>query len=283
MPARRPPSPGTTSGSWRRSAARCARLRGEPHHHVARLAGRVHPVAGVEPGEGDPERLRDLPDGDAEVARRGRGPPAPRAPASGRGSRARRRSRPGTARAMRRIRSASCGEHARVRPAQLHLDLLVGAAEAAREHRDLRARRRRASSRRRTAPSASCESSRSAFGASRTYTFAWSTPGTWPDERRADGRVGVRHLGVARATIATASSTLRRVYSSDEPGGVSTVRFTSLRSRDRARSPPPPSGRLQRDRADERGRRDARTSRAGGRAPRRRRPCSGPPAGRTSG
>jgi hypothetical protein len=40
----------------------------QPHAHVARLARRVDPVAGVDAGERRPERLGDLPDRDAERA-----------------------------------------------------------------------------------------------------------------------------------------------------------------------------------------------------------------------
>ena len=45
-----------------------ARLGSEPNRHVARLAGRIDPVADVDAGKRRPQRLRDLADRHAERA-----------------------------------------------------------------------------------------------------------------------------------------------------------------------------------------------------------------------
>ena len=60
--------PPTSSGSDSRSPTDGARLRREPNRHVARLAGRIDPVADVDAGKRRPQRLRHLPDRDAERA-----------------------------------------------------------------------------------------------------------------------------------------------------------------------------------------------------------------------
>ena len=57
-----------TSGSWRRSAARCARLRRETHVTSRISPRRILPVARVDAGERRTQRLRDLTDRHAERA-----------------------------------------------------------------------------------------------------------------------------------------------------------------------------------------------------------------------
>ena len=44
----------------REAARAAARVVGEPHHHVPRLAVRIDPVAGIDAGERRPDRLRDV-------------------------------------------------------------------------------------------------------------------------------------------------------------------------------------------------------------------------------
>ncbi len=119
-------APCSTSGSCARSLGPRARLRRQPHRHVARLAGRVDPVARVDarrtPGRSDcatcptvtPERAGQ-PAVELHVQLRllARAWTGPRPP------------RPAPARTSRCICSASALSTARVRPAQLELDLLA--------------------------------------------------------------------------------------------------------------------------------------------------------------
>ena len=60
--------PPTSSGSDSRSPTDGARLGREADRHVARLAGRIDPVADVDAGKRRPQRLRHLADRDAERA-----------------------------------------------------------------------------------------------------------------------------------------------------------------------------------------------------------------------